>query len=39
MASGVNPMLTIMPMAARVAELNGGSLTRSQTSAASEAAV
>jgi choline dehydrogenase-like flavoprotein len=39
MASGVNPMLTIMAMAARVAELNGGSLARSQASAASEAAV
>jgi hypothetical protein len=37
MASGVNPMLTIMPMAARVAELNGGSVVRSQTSAPSAA--
>jgi len=42
MASGVNPMLTIMAMSARVAELNGGSLVRSQPQAeptASEAAV
>jgi choline dehydrogenase-like flavoprotein len=37
-ASGVNPMLTIMAMASRVAEQNGAALKRSSKAAVAEGA-
>jgi choline dehydrogenase-like flavoprotein len=38
-ASGVNPMLTIMAMVARVVEQHGGSLERTSEATAAQAAV